>query len=121
MMNGSWLSGGLKALRPALRRPARAFRRSNLPALMPASDGALDAQADSIRVVGLLSSASGLGASARLCVEQLQAAGYPVSGADVAPLLASNDGVQPSSGVADKRGRNRLSIYHLNPPMLLPG
>jgi glycosyltransferase involved in cell wall biosynthesis len=117
-----WLAAGLRAARPLLRRPARAFRRKVLPRLMPAADGAMRADlGSSIRVVGLLSSASGLGASARLCMEMLDAARYPVTGHDVAPLFDSDDGLTPPGGTVGRDLRSGLSIYHLNPPMLLPG
>ncbi len=115
------LSAGLRAVRPWLRRPARAFRRKVLPRLLPPARRPLPAHIDSIRVVGLLSSASGLGGSARLCMETLDAVGYAVHGHDVAPLFDSDDGIVPPAGRDDRTAPGRVSIYHLNPPMLLPG
>ncbi len=50
----------------------------------------------------------------------LARAGYAVSGADVASLYDSDDGL-PFGSADGATGRADVSIYHLNPPMLLPG
>ena len=71
-----------------------------------------------IRVVGLLSSASGIGKSARLCIDILNGEGREVSTCDVAALFATDDGIAYKCGTAIAPGS--ISIYHLNPPMLLP-
>jgi len=72
-----------------------------------------------IRVVGLLSSASGIGKSARLCIDILNGEGREVSTCDVAALFATDHGIAYKCGTAIAPGS--VSIYHLNPPMLLPG
>ncbi len=100
---------------------ARGVRRRLLPRLMPpSSGGALANGSDGVRVIGLMSSASGLGNSARLCVERLAASGFSVSAADVAPLFGASDGiVYPLSNGTS--ADDAIALYHLNPPKLLPG
>jgi glycosyltransferase involved in cell wall biosynthesis len=71
-----------------------------------------------VRVVGLLSSASGIGKSGRLCVEIFQGAGYRPSTHDVSAIFAGRDSMSYQPGDPFERGG--VSIYHLNPPMLLP-
>jgi glycosyltransferase involved in cell wall biosynthesis len=70
-------------------------------------------------VVGLLSSASGLGRSARLCIKQLSDDGCEVSTRDVSALYTTGDDVAFPAGSPDLR--TTVSIFHLNAPMLLPG
>jgi hypothetical protein len=106
--------------RRLLRRPARFVRRAVLPTVMPATSARI-ADPDEVRVVGLLSSASGLGKSARLCIGSMARAGHRVATRDVAPLFASGDGVPYGAGAEIPSRPGGLSIYHLNPPMLLPG
>ncbi|RAI42390.1 glycosyltransferase [Rhodoplanes roseus] len=107
-------------VRRALRRPARAFRRNLLPRLFwPTRPPDIDT-VRSVRVVGLLSSASGIGQSARLCIETVERAGYAVSRSNVAGLFDSDDHLPVPAGTAGVRVPD-LSIYHLNPPMLLLG
>jgi glycosyltransferase involved in cell wall biosynthesis len=86
--------------------------------LLPARHARASAPRD-VRVVGLLSSSAGIGKSARLCIEALGRSGHGVSTADVATLFASHDGIPYPEGGAFVPGG--ISIYHLNPPMLLPG
>ncbi|WP_291165955.1 glycosyltransferase family 4 protein [Hyphomicrobium sp.] len=69
--------------------------------------------------MGLLSSASGLGRSARLCIQQLENYGCEISTCDVAGLYASGDDVTYQRG--SQSLRTNVSIFHLNAPMLLPG
>ena len=115
---------GPATLRRGLRRlatpAARAARRSILPRLLPAVPHRWPATAEEVRVVGLLSSSSGLGRSARLCMDVLARAGYGVTGADVSSLYDSADGL-PVPAETGRHGRADVAIYHLNPPMLLPG
>lgn len=106
--------------RRLLRRPARFVRRALLPRVLPDVSDRPMPQGAGVRVVGLLSSASGIGKSARLCAETLQRDGYPVQGRDLAGLFAAGDDI-PFPGAARIRPRPRISIIHLNPPMLLPG
>src|ERR1044071_2884940 len=108
--------------RRVMRPLGRAVRRHILPRLLrpPSRDRPLTGQRDAARVVGLLSSASGLGNSARLCMDQLSASGYRVSPVDVAPLFGNSDGIGFSSLPLDASAREAIALYHLNPPMLLP-
>lgn len=109
-----------RALRRALTPAARAVRRHVLPRIFPSPAHSWPGALQHLRVVGLLSSASGLGKSARLCMDVLAKAGYTVSGADVASLFQSNDGLHFDPSSSPIR-RVQASIYHLNPPMLVPG
>lgn len=108
----------IRTARLAARPVARAVRRHILPRVLPTVRHPFPEQVRNVRVVGLLSSSSGLGESARLCIESLTQAGCTVSTANVAALFDSDDGVtypQRDSGPpAD------VAIYHLNPNMLLP-
>ncbi len=106
-------------MRRLLTPAARAVRRSVLPRVFPSPAHRWPDPLRRLRIVGLLSSASGLGKSARLCMSVLARAGYEVSGADVASLYDSSDGLPFDSAAG--AGRAEASIYHLNPPMLLPG
>lgn len=86
---------------------------------MPPARGSLRGPPTKIKVVGLLSSASGLGRSARLCIEQLGNYGCEVSTSDVAGFYSSGDDVTYQRG--SPRLQTNVSIFHLNAPMLLPG
>jgi glycosyltransferase involved in cell wall biosynthesis len=86
----------------------------------PAPDRPILGRRDAARVVGLLSSASGLGVSARLCMDQLAASGFTVSPSDVAPLFGNSDGIAFPSRPDGPAFDAAISLYHLNPPMLLP-
>jgi glycosyltransferase involved in cell wall biosynthesis len=101
---------------------ARAIRRTLLPHLLipPSAGRPVHGRADGILVVGLMSSASGLGNSARLCADQLMARGYSVSSKDVAPFFGVSDDVGFASNAVNGSGAS-IAIYHLNPPKLLPG
>lgn len=112
--------GWKKMTRRLARRPARFIRRNVLPHVLKPSRTVLRSPVAQVRVVGLLSSASGLGKSARLCVETLREAGHPVTTSDVAGLFGCDDGIGFPS-VRPAVAGSALSIYHLNPPMLLPG
>ena len=114
------LSKTKRELRRVLTPAARAVRQHLLPPLFPYRGHAFPQALRDVRVVGLLSSSSGLGKSARLCIEALRDAGYAVTGADVADLFDSADGLAPPM-TETRRAPPQVSIYHLNPPMLLPG
>lgn len=108
----------IRTARLAVRPVARAVRRHILPRVLPAARHPFPVQVRNVRVVGLLSSSSGLGESARLCIKALARAGCAVSTANVATLFDSDDGVayplRSLGAPAD------VAIYHLNPTMLLP-
>ena len=99
---------------------ARVAKRVVLPRVLPRVAHRWPASPTDFRVVGLLSSSSGLGKSARLCMDALSRAGYGVTGVDVARLYESADGLSVPADTRH-RGQPQVSIYHLNPPMLLPG
>ncbi len=108
-----------KALvRKFLRAPARFVRREVLPTLLKPASAPLNIPIKRVRVVGLLSSASGIGQSARLCIDTLRRAGLHVSTDDVSDLFGTNDGV--SYAADSPQATPDISIFHLNPPMLLP-
>jgi glycosyltransferase involved in cell wall biosynthesis len=92
-----------------------------LPRVIPPASAFTVAPQSRARIVGLLSSASGIGKSARLCVDTLQKAGCPVSTENVAGLFASDDGIAYPASARRKFASGGFSIYHLNPSMLLPG
>jgi glycosyltransferase involved in cell wall biosynthesis len=109
-----------RTLRQAVTPVARAARRTVLPRVLPCLAHTWPALLRDVRVVGLLSSSSGLGKSARLCMDVFGRAGYGVSGVNVAGLYDSDDGL-PFPASIGKLGPAQVSIYHLNPPMLLAG
>ena len=85
-------------LRGLLAPAARAFRKKVLPRVFPAATGhRLPDPLQEVRVVGLLSSASGLGKSARLCAKVLSQSGYRVSGANVAKLYGVTMACHPET------------------------
>jgi glycosyltransferase involved in cell wall biosynthesis len=110
-----------RLIRRALRRPARFVRRQVLPRVMPPAQRTGPTQPRNIHVVGLMSSASGIGKSARLCAQELMRDGFCVSTADVASLFASNDEISYPTSRDAPIARGGFAVYHLNPPMLLPG
>ena len=73
-------------------------------------------------VVGALRSATGLGESARLCLEALKVLGMPVYGIDIGPAL-----MQPEANVAVEfeDGRHLMGagtfIVHVNAPLMSLG
>lgn len=73
-----------------------------------------------IRVVGLLSTATGIGQSARLCVSELQRNGHHVITANMSRLFSVDDNI-PFEQAPAPTAHGGLSIYHLNPPMMLIG
>lgn len=74
-----------------------------------------------IRVVGLLSTATGIGQSGRLCVSALRQAGFNVATHNLSRLFSVDDGVPfEATGSSDAKAGG-ISIYHLNPPMMLLG
>lgn len=107
-------------LRRALRQPARFARRVILPKVVRPASGARPTGGRDVRVVGLLSSASGIGKSARLCAQAL-GGGYDIALDDVSGLFASDDAVAYRHLGSGQYRTGGVSIYHLNPPMLLPG
>lgn len=114
------MTASFQALRRAATPAARVVRRVVLPRVLPRVAHRWPTDLRNLRVVGLLSSSSGLGKSARLCTEALGDLGYGVAGVDVAGLYESDDGL-PFAASVGTSGRPQVSVYHLNPPMLLPG
>ncbi len=64
-----------RTLRQAVTPVARAARRTVLPRVLPCLAHTWPALLRDVRVVGLLSSSSGLGKSARLCMDVFGRAG----------------------------------------------
>ncbi|MBR2536959.1 MAG: glycosyltransferase [Hyphomicrobium sp.] len=104
-----------------LRKFARRARREILNvAIPPARSRTLDAT-DRVRVVGLLSSASGIGNSARLNAAALRSDGVAVEATNVAAYFSADDGLPFGPVQASAQASATCSIYHLNPPMLVRG
>ncbi len=107
-----WRSGGPYfnlAIREGVRRvfpPARARARQ---------DGR------AVRVVGLLSTVSGIGQSARLCVADLRSSDFQVSTQNLSKLFGVDGKVSFDAGCSGRPNGRELSIYHLNPPLMLLG
>jgi exopolysaccharide biosynthesis WecB/TagA/CpsF family protein len=108
----------IRTARRAARPLTRSVRQRVLPYVLPAAAHDFPPAAKHIKIVGLLSSSSGLGESARLCARALAQSGYQISGGNVAGLYASDDGIA-FPGTSDDAPAD-VVIYHLNPPMLLP-
>lgn len=100
----------------------RSIRAKLLHELIPESRAAIlpPGGGQTIEVVGLLRDASGIGESARLCVESLRAAGYRVSGRDVGPTLGKRAEVEYDVGPQAGPGEVGCRIFHLNPGMMPP-
>jgi glycosyltransferase involved in cell wall biosynthesis len=107
-----------RSARRILRKPARFVRREVLARVLPPARKMLAPTSRHVRVVGLLSSATGIGKSGRLCLESLRAANYTASAHNVSALFAADDDISYEAG--DPSASGGFSIYHLNPPMLLP-
>lgn len=72
-----------------------------------------------IRVVGILSTATGIGQSARLCASALRNSGHSVATLNLSRLFSVDDGVYFEATDPDRSDGGGVSIYHLNPPMIL--
>jgi glycosyltransferase involved in cell wall biosynthesis len=118
---GEAFTRAVRTARRELRRPARLARRTILPRIIPPAPPFAGVPRPQANVVGLLSSASGIGKSGRLCIEKLGRAGYGVSACDVARLFACDDDVAYPHGDGHSCDLGAFGIYHLNPPMLLAG
>jgi glycosyltransferase involved in cell wall biosynthesis len=103
-----------------VRRALRLARRKVLAGLIPPKPPSALSEPDCIRVVGLLSSVSGLGQSARLCVRSLEDSARRVDSVDVSKWLGQEEAISWKPDPTNN-GVFRCSIYHLNPPMLLRG
>jgi len=108
-------------VRRLLRRPARFVRRRILPAILPKNVGVAPARIEHVRIVGLLSSGSGVGVSARLCARELLKAGVNVTTCDVSRIFAASHDLDYPRCSECRQAQGSVSIYVLNPPMLLPG
>ncbi|MGD9804202.1 MAG: glycosyltransferase family 4 protein [Hyphomicrobiaceae bacterium] len=74
-----------------------------------------------VRIVGLLSTATGVGLSARLCIDELQRSGYCVSTCNLSGIFGVDDEIAYCSGTVGTGQTGGLTIYHLNPPLMLLG
>lgn len=104
-----------------LRGLARIARRKILHFSIPTAPARSLKAIDSARVVGLLSSASGIGNSARLNIAALGSSKITVEAKNVAVYFSADDGLPFSDTRGPQSRVPSCSIYHLNPPMLLRG
>lgn len=74
-----------------------------------------------VRVVGLMSTATGIGESARLCVHDLNRSGFEVETCNVSKAYGVDQRVPFEARPTAPTDAGGLSIYHLNPPMALTG
>jgi hypothetical protein len=116
------MSATRQSVRAFARPFARAVRDYVLPHTLPTlrADRVTVGDRNSARVIGLLSSATGLGNSARLCARDLHKAGLQVTAHDVSPLFGRCDNINFAAQCRSDQ-HEAVAIYHLNPPMLLPG
>jgi hypothetical protein len=73
-----------------------------------------------VRLVGLLSTATGIGQSARLCISDLERNNYRVATKSLSRLFGVDQRV-PFDRRAGRLASEALTIYHLNPPLILLG
>src|SRR5262249_34999047 len=71
-----------------------------------------------ISVVGALRTASGLGQSARLCIQALRAVGYDVAGIDIGKLFMQPENLPDSVPKEHKRLGPGVLILHVNAPLV---
>lgn len=74
-----------------------------------------------IRVVGLFSTATGTGHSARLCASDLRHSGHNVTTFSLSRLFSVDDRVPAEQFPRASAQSSGISIYHVNPPMMLIG
>ena len=106
---------------PAARRAYRILRANLLQRLIRESRVDPDRWIKSgVEVVGLFSTATGLGESARLCAASLIGDGIPVTCRDMTGIFGKPATFcwHPDKAAAPQRPG--LRIFHLNPPMLPP-
>ncbi len=99
----------------------RAVRSEFLQRIIPES-AAADFPPDrpGIEVIGLFSTPSGLGESARLCAAALERNGLPVLCRDVTHVFRKRPEVEWRPGSACSDEEIGVRLFHLNPPMLPP-
>ena len=104
-----------------LRAIYRKLRASVLHDIIPKSKAPIFSNGKAaIEIVGLFHSASGIGESARLCAEQLKAAGYKVLCTSAEKYLLKDNEIEwKFENTADKNDIG-CRIFHLNPPMMPP-
>lgn len=90
-------------LRSILRHRPRPHRKASLVS-------------EPVYVIGLFSTGSGIGQSARACADALEAGGYDVRRVDVSGLLNQVDMTPDGGGDLLDPTQNGLAIVHLNPP-----
>lgn len=73
-----------------------------------------------VRLVGLLSTATGIGQSARLCRADLERNDYRVATRSLSRLFGVDQRV-PFDRRPGRQATEALTIYHLNPPLMLLG
>ncbi len=106
---------------PAARHAYRVLRANLLHRVIRESQAQPDRWQDKgVEVVGLFATATGLGESARLCVESLTSAGIRVMVRDVSAVFRKPATVSWKAPCPAKSHRPAIRIFHLNPPMLPP-
>lgn len=112
MRLGLWRAGAPLynlAIREGVRRVFR-----------PARGNRVMAELD-VRIVGLLSTATGIGQSARLCIDDLLLNGHRVSTCNLSRIFGVDAQVPFDIGMPSDEQTEGLTIYHLNPPLMLLG
>jgi glycosyltransferase involved in cell wall biosynthesis len=125
MTAGERLAVGASAVRLQLWRAGAPIYnlviREGVRRLFPPAQMARSARRHEARIVGLLSTVSGIGQSARLCVDELLQSGYRVSTCNLSKVFGVDGKIAFRAGAAHGVQANGLSIYHLNPPLMLLG
>jgi glycosyltransferase involved in cell wall biosynthesis len=121
VLRETWQLSAPHIARRILRPPARLLRRAVLPRVLPEAPPFATAPAMHAHIVGLLSSPTGIGKSARLCIEVLRRSGCKVSAENVAKLFSTDAGIACPGSEQSTFMPGGFCIYHLNPSMLLPG
>ncbi|MEZ5817625.1 MAG: group 1 glycosyl transferase [Hyphomicrobiaceae bacterium] len=71
-----------------------------------------------VRIVGLLSTATGIGQSARLCVDELARAGYVIETRNLSSLFRIDNGLAYPHSAPTPR-KPATTIFHFNPPLIM--
>jgi glycosyltransferase involved in cell wall biosynthesis len=98
------------------REPRRRLLYGAIDALAPAASPAARLRPGPLIIGGVLSTASGLGESARLCLDAVRALGWNAGHADLSSLFLRSDLLQPIPGPAAVAGEGGTMILHINGP-----
>ncbi|MGE0702252.1 MAG: glycosyltransferase family 4 protein [Hyphomicrobiaceae bacterium] len=95
--------------------------REGVRRVFPPARGRDIGDVGNVRVVGLLTTATGIGQSARLCAGELSRDGFEVSLANLSKVFGVDSGIPLAATGGRAAVGPDLSIYHLNPPLILLG